>query len=123
VAFEAGGVKRGAITNDVFPQAIEARATAAGPLPETFRANGGRCCPHSSSPKFQTGAAFVKSGERSAPANGSVDEAAQPDIHHQANRQENKQRGRTPVAHQRQRDAGDRHSADHHSHVYQNMEA
>ena len=55
---------------------------------------------------------------RSALANRSVDEPANPDIHHQTNRQKNKQCGRTPVTHQRQRDAGDRHSANHHSHIY-----
>ena len=33
----------------------------AGPLPGS-RANGGRCCPHSNIPNFNTGAAFVKSG-------------------------------------------------------------
>lgn len=48
----------------------------------------------------------------------SVDEAAKPDIHHQANRQENKQRGGTAVAHERQRNPGHRHSADDHGHVY-----
>ena len=48
----------------------------------------------------------------------SVDEAANPDIHHQTNRQENKQRGGASVAHKRQRNAGDRHSANHHSHIY-----
>jgi hypothetical protein len=55
---------------------------------------------------------------RSALANRSVDEPANPDIHHQTNRQKNKQCGRAPVAHQRQRDAGNRHSANHHSHIY-----
>src|SRR2546430_6538903 len=52
----------------------------------------------------------------------SVDEAAKPDIHHQTNRQENKQRGGTSVTHQWQRNAGYRHSPDDHCHVYQYME-
>jgi len=60
----------------------------------------------------------LKRKRHTALAAWSVDEAAKPDIHHQANRQENKQRGGTPVTHQRQRDAGYRHSADHHCHVY-----
>src|SRR5690242_7087711 len=55
-------------------------------------------------------------------AAGSVDEAAKPNVHHQTNRQENKQRGRASVAHQRQRNAGDGHRAYHHRHVHQHME-
>jgi hypothetical protein len=72
------------------------------------------------STNFKTGATFVPSlqAARSALATRSVDEPANPDIHHQTNRQKNKQCGRAPVAHQRQRDAGDRHSANHHSHIY-----
>jgi hypothetical protein len=59
-AFEAGGVdpERAGVTNDdVLPLAIEA-----GPLPGSCRANGGRCCPHSSIPKLKTRRGLPKSG-------------------------------------------------------------
>ena len=129
-----------AIAVTMIPQSFEAR-----PLRGTSQANGGRCCPHSYFLKF-TGNRdrseteidslavkpfqsfkklfwFFPGGlpKRARPAGtggSSVDEAAKPDIHHQANRQENKQCGGAAVAHERQRNAGNRHSADHHSHVY-----
>jgi len=48
LAFEArgGGPGRAGPTGlKMIPQSFEA-----GPLPETSRANGGRCCPHSINP-------------------------------------------------------------------------
>ena len=50
--------------------------------------------------KNATDAAFPKKqAERSAPANRLIDETANPDVHHQANRQKNKQCSRAAVAH------------------------
>ena len=112
--FEAGGK---------VPLAYEA-----GPLPESFRANGGRCCPHSKilvsmaprkpGPPLPIRRDLPKQTPRAGPAAGSVNEAAKPNIHNQTNRQENKQRSGTPVTHKRKRDAGHGHSADDHGHVY-----
>lgn len=45
--------------------------------------------------------AFRRSKNVTRAGGSSVDEAAKPDIHHQANRQKNKQRGGTPITHQR----------------------
>ena len=67
---------------------------------------------------FDPGAAFYLAAKRSGLAARLVDEAANAHVHHQTNRQENKQRGRAPVAHQRQRDAGNRHIADNHGHIH-----
>jgi hypothetical protein len=53
---------------------------------------------------------------------GLIDEAAEPDIHYQADRHEHKQSGRAAVAHERQRNAGHRHSADDHGHIHENVE-
>jgi hypothetical protein len=105
--------------DDALPFAYEA-----GPLPGG--ANGGRCCPHTDFPDsetiFRTRAALIRlkriQAACSGLANRSVDEPANPDVHHQTYRQENKQCGGASVAHQRQRNAGDRHSANHHSHIY-----
>jgi hypothetical protein len=91
----------GVIHNDnALPLAYEA-----GPLPGG--ANGGRCCPHTNIPDsetiFRTGAALIRlkriQAACSGLANRSVDEPANPDVHHQTNRQENKQCGRASVAH------------------------
>jgi hypothetical protein len=49
---------------------------------------------------------------------GLIDEAAKPDIHHQTNRQENKQRGRTTVTHQGQRYSRYGHRPDDHGHIH-----
>jgi hypothetical protein len=49
--------------------------------------------------KILPGEALLKSGTSLGTGGSSVDEAAKPDIHHQANRQENKQRSGTPVTH------------------------
>ena len=43
----------------------------------------------------------AEAGTSHGTGGSSVDEAAKPDIHHQANRQEYKQRGGTPVTHER----------------------
>src|SRR5207302_13847 len=48
---------------------------------------------------FFSGAAPGKRRRHTALAARSVDEAAKPDVHHQANRQKHKQRGGTPVTH------------------------
>src|SRR6266404_7455565 len=72
---------------------------------------------------IRPGAAFNVAAKRSGLAARLVDEAANSHVHHQTNRQENKQCSRAPVAHQRQRDASNRHITDHHGHIHQNMEA
>src|SRR4029077_17004967 len=117
LTFEGGGGGRLEATSEMItPQSFEAN-----PLRGASQANGGRCCPHSYFLKF-TGdrerpntkngckavnpfQSFLKLNFESTPgrpaeastSNGhwrsSVDEAAKPYIHHQANRQENKQRG------------------------------
>src|SRR5205823_4586030 len=66
--------------------------------------------------------AFRRSRNAAGGGGRSVDKAAKPNVHHQTNRQENKQRGGASVAHQRQRNAGDGHRANHHRHVNQHME-
>ena len=124
--FECGGAvpgDAGIADCEVRPLAFEAIAIAGNPSPGRSRASGGRCCPHSFNPNIRPGAAFNVAAKRSGLAARLVDEAANAHVHHQTNRQENKQRGRAPVAHQRQRDAGNRHIADHHGHIHQNMEA
>ena len=121
LTFEGGGGGGlGATAELIIPQSFEAN-----PLRGASQANGGRCCPHSyflnftgdrerPNTKTATGRStrsnhlklFEATPGRPAEAgtsNGhwrsSVDEAAEPYIHHQANRQENKQRGGTSVAH------------------------
>ena len=51
------------------------------------------------STKFKTGAALKNQALRSGLADRSVDEPANPDVHHQTNRQKNKQCSRAPVTH------------------------
>ena len=88
--------------NDALPFAYEA-----GPLPGG--ANGGRCCPHTNIPDsetiFRMSAALNRElriqAADSGLTNRSVDEPANPDVHHQTYRQENKQCGRASVAHKR----------------------
>jgi len=71
-------------------------AYKAGPLPGG--ANGGRCCPHTNIPAsetiFRKDAALNRlkriHAADSGLTNRSVDEPANPDVHHQTNRQENK---------------------------------
>jgi len=120
LTFEGGGDGGdAAITETMIPQSIEA-----DPLRGASQANGGRCCPHSYFLKFsgdrersKTTAwrsnrsnhletnlqlcphALPRRARPTGTGGSSVDEAAKPDIHHQANRQENKQRGGTSVAH------------------------
>jgi len=53
---------------------------------------------------------------------GLIYEAAEPDIHYQADRHEHKQSGRAAVAHERQRNAGHGHSPNDHGHIYKNVE-
>jgi hypothetical protein len=97
-AYEAGGAEgvepgdTGVIHNDVaLPLAYKA-----GPLPGG--ANGERCCPHTNIPAsetiFRKDAALNRKlrvqAADSGLANRSVDEPANPDVHHQTYRQENK---------------------------------
>ena len=63
----------------------------------------------------------AKAEPRAGLANGSINEAAEPNIHHQADGHKNKQRGGTPVAHERQGDTSHRHSTDDHGHIDQNV--
>jgi hypothetical protein len=103
-------------------------AYEAGPLPESFQANGGRCCPHSKDPcsygpslqgpRLPTRRELPEQTPCAGLAAGSVNEAAEPNIHNQTNRQENKQRSGTPITHERKRDTGHGHSTDDHRHVY-----
>jgi hypothetical protein len=91
----------GAQENDVHPLAFEALAIAVGTLPETTGRTADDAVLTLSILNFQTGAALSFPAKRSVLAFCSVDEAAEPDIHHQANCQENEQRGRAPIAHER----------------------
>src|ERR1700730_10403706 len=116
LTFEGGGGGRLEATAEmIIPQSFEAN-----PLRGASQANGGRCCPHSYFLKFTgdrerpntktaagrstrskrcknkfetTPGRPAEAGTSNGPWRSSVDEAAKPYIHHQANRQENKQRG------------------------------
>jgi len=62
-------------------------------------------------------------GRRDKTCSGrSVDESPKADVHHQAQRQKHKHRGRTAVTHERQGNAGHRHIPDDHGHVHQYVE-
>ena len=52
----------------------------------------------------------------------SVHKAAKPNVVHQAQHQKYGEHARAAVTHKRQRNAGDRHAADHHAHINQQVE-
>jgi len=108
---------------------LEPHAIEAGPLPGYSRSSGGRCYPHSKKPFYLNGGPGFKRNHRAGAASlnigtalgtdyGLVDEAAQPHIHHQANRQEHEQCGRSSVAHQRQWNPRHGHCPDNHGHIH-----